>query len=109
MWNLMENSYAKQRIIQDISNDDLEIQVMGNIKSIEGNDLHLSDKTGELRVDIEQVDCSKFTKDDIVNVIGKIEIKTTGEKVLTASIIQDKSKINFNYYQKLYELKKELE
>jgi hypothetical protein len=31
-----------------------------------------------------------------------------GEKEVTAEIIQDKKNLNFEYYQKLYEIKKEL-
>ena len=32
-----------------------------------------------------------------------------GQKIVEADIIQDMTNLNFNYYQKLYELKLELE
>lgn len=104
----MENPYMKQKIINDIKTEDVQIQVTGYVKAIEGADeITLDDKTGELRVDISNVEFI-FQKGDLINVIGEISYNTKGEKTLEAKIIQDMKKLNFNYYKKLYELKKEL-
>lgn len=105
----MSFQYARQRIIKDISLDDERIQVTGYIKSrINDNQIILDDKTGEITVNLINVDDFKFKENDLINVIGEIEIQSSGEKVLNAEIVQDMNKLNFVYYQKLYRLKKEL-
>ena len=99
---------AIQRTIQDIKNSDIRIQITGYVKDIVENDyIILNDKTEEIKVDIQAVEYS-FQKNNLINVIGKLNIKLKGEKEVEAEIIQDKSNLNFEYYQKLYEIKKEL-
>jgi len=105
---IMESKFALQRTIIDIKNTDERIQVTGYIKKIEGERLILDDETGNLIVDISDVDF-QFKKDDLVNVFGDLEIKVSGEKNLKADIIQDMGNLNFNYYKQLYEMKKQLE
>ncbi len=104
----MEHSAAYQRIIRDIKNDDIRIQVTGYIKEIIDDQYFiLDDKTGTLKVIIGKLDfVSK--KNDLVNVIGDLNINMEGEKELEADIIQDMNKLNFEYYHKLYQIKKEL-
>jgi uncharacterized protein YdeI (BOF family) len=104
----MESKFALQRKIIDIKNTDERIQVTGYIKKIEGERLILDDETGNLIVDISDVDF-QFKKDDLVNVFGDLEIKVSGEKNLKANIIQDMGNLNFKYYKQLYEMKKQLE
>ncbi len=104
----MENQYAKQRIINDIKNDDLQIQVTGYVKKInEDNTILLNDESAQLKVDLKDVEFN-FNEEDLINVIGELRITTSGEKILDSLIIQDMNKLNFKYYRKLYELKKEL-
>jgi uncharacterized protein YdeI (BOF family) len=104
----MEYSAAYQRIIKDIKNDDIRIQITGYIREIINNEYFiLDDKTGTLKVIIGELDFS-FKKNDLVNVIGNLNIKMEGEKELEADIIQDMNKLNFEYYQKLYQIKKDL-
>jgi hypothetical protein len=67
----------------------------------------LNDKTEEIKVDIQAVEYP-FQKNNLINVIGKLNFKLEGEKEVEAEIIQDKSNLNFEYYLKLYEIKKEL-
>ncbi|UCD00894.1 MAG: hypothetical protein JSV23_08400 [Promethearchaeota archaeon] len=101
---------AKQRIIKDIAIDDDRIQVTGYIKSkINDNHIVLDDKTGEISVNIIGIDDFNFKENDLINVIGDLELQSSGEKLINADIIQDMNKLNFEYYRKLYELKKELE
>ena len=104
----MENQFAKQRIINDIQNEDLKIQITGYIKDIgDENSFVLDDKSGQIPVKLKDMEL-KFDEGDLINVIGELRIKTSGEKVIDAQIIQDMNKLNFKYYRKLYELKKGL-
>jgi len=104
----METKFAKQRIIEDIKNTDERVQLTGYIKKIEENFITLDDKSGQIQVNISDVDF-KFNINDLVNIIGNIELQSDGKYILQADIIQDMTKLNFKYYQKLYQLKKELE
>ena len=106
----MSDQYAKQRIVKDITNDDERIQVTGYIKNrINDNHIELNDKTGDVRVKIAELDNFNFNINDLVNVIGDLEIKSSGEKIINAEIIQDMNKLNFEYYQKIYQIKKEMD
>ena len=62
-------------------------------------------KTGEIKVNLKDVN---FNKDDLINIIGFLNINFDGEKEMEAEIIQDMTNLNFNYYQKIYEIKKTL-
>ena len=105
----MESQYAKQRIISDVKNEDVRIQITGYIKNIVDDQyIVLDDKTGQIKTNIEDVEYN-FKENDLINVIGNLIIITSGEKVLKADIIQEMNKLNFDYYQKLYKLKKDLE
>ncbi|MFX0080849.1 MAG: hypothetical protein ACFE94_03760 [Candidatus Hodarchaeota archaeon] len=98
---------AKQRTIKDIKKDDVRIQVTGYVKNIvEKEHIVLNDGSGQISVDIKNVDFG-YKKEDLVNVIGELVIKMDGGKTIVAEIIQDMNKLNFEYYLKLYELKKE--
>jgi len=103
----MSSQSAKQRTIKDIKNNDVRIQVTGFIKIlIEKEHLILDDKTGQINVDIKNLDF-RNKKNDLINVIGELVIRMDGGKTIVAEIIQDMNKLNFEYYLKLYELKKE--
>ena len=105
----MENQFAKQRIIKDIKNDDLRIQITGYVKELVTNDYFiLDDKTGEIKINFIESEF-EINNDVLVNVIGTLTINIEGQKIVEADIIQDMTNLNFNYYQKLYELKLELE
>lgn len=104
----MENQFAKKRIINDIQNEDLKIQVTGYVKEInEDKTIILDDKSGQITINLKDLEF-RYNKEDLINVIGELQIKTTGEKVINAQIIQDMNTLNFKYYRKLYELKKEV-
>lgn len=104
----MVRDAAIQRTIKDIKNSDIRIQITGYVKDIVENDyIILNDQTEEIKVDIQAVE-HPFQKNILINVIGKLNIKLEGEKEVEAEIIQDKSNLNFEYYLKLYEIKKEL-
>ena len=101
----MSNPYAKQRIIKDLVSDDNRIQVTGYVESrINNNQLILDDKTGKINVNITNIENFNFKDNDLINVIGDLK-----GKVINAEIVQDMNKLNFEYYQKLYQIKKELD
>lgn len=106
----MSEQYAKQRIVKDISNNDLRIQVTGYIRSqVDDDNIILDDKTGEVRVNKANIDNFKFKQNDLINVIGDLEFHSDGEKIINAEIVQDMNKLNFDYYQKIYQMRKELD
>jgi uncharacterized protein YdeI (BOF family) len=99
---------AIQRTIIDVKSTDNRVQITGYVKEIVENDyIILNDKTGDIKVDIKGVELP-FKENDLINVIGELNITMGGEKEIGAEIIQDKKSLNFEYYQKLYEIKKEL-
>jgi len=104
----MSREPAVQRIIQEIKSSDSRVQITGYIKDIVDSDhIILKDQSDDIKIDIRKVDFT-FLKDDLVNVIGELNINMEGEKEIEAEIIQDKKNLNFDYYLKLYEIKKEL-
>ena len=104
----MENQFAKQRTIKDIKNDDIKIQITGYVHNLVENDkFTLNDKTGQIEVNIKD-NTLDFEEGDLVNVIGEVIIATSGEKSIQAQFVQDMRTLNFSYYQKLYEIKKEI-
>lgn len=104
----MSREHAAQRIIQDIKSSDIRVQIIGFIKDLVDDDhIILKDKVNDIKIDIKKVDFP-FQKDDLINVIGELNINMAGEKEIEAEIIQDKKNLNFDYYLKLYEIKKEL-
>jgi len=97
-----------KRIIQDIKSTDSRVQIIGYIKDLIDDDhIILKDKSNDIKIDIKNVDFIN-QKEDLINVIGELNINVEGEKEIEAEIIQDKKNLNFDYYLKLYEIKKEL-
>jgi len=99
---------AIQRMIVDVKSTDNRVQITGYVKEMVENDhIILNDKTGAIKVNIKKVEVP-IKKKELINVIGELNITVEGEKEIDAEIIQDKNNLNFEYYQKLYEIKKEL-
>ena len=101
----MTLQYAKQRMIKDIKNEDERVQITGSVRDlVEEEHFVLNDDTGEIVADIKNIDFS-FKENDLINVIGDLVKEGNEIKMIKAEIIQDKNKLNFDYYKKLYELK----
>ena len=97
---------AKQKMIIDIKSDDERVQITGYVKNlVEEEQFVLDDNTGDIEVDITNIDFN-FKEEDLINVIGVIVKEGNEIKMIKAEIIQDKNQLNFEYYKKLYELKK---
>ncbi len=104
----MESKFARQSTIKDIKNDDFRLQIVGYVKNIVGDDeITLDDKTGEITVHIKDIEFN-FELEDMVKVLGDFVISPSGEKSIQAQLITGMNNLNFSYYQKLYELKKEI-
>ena len=105
---IMSREHAVQRIIQDVKSSDSRVQITGIIKEVVDDDhIILKDKSNDIKIDIKNVDFT-YQKDDLINVIGELNINMEGEKEIEAEIMRDKKNLNFDYYLKLYEIKKEL-
>jgi uncharacterized protein YdeI (BOF family) len=101
----MSSQFARQSTVKDVNDMDQRIQITGYVKNIvEDEYFILDDNTGEISVSIKSVDF-EFQENDLINVIGEI-VKEGDNRTLTAEIIQDMNKLNFEYYLKLYELRK---
>ena len=101
----MSSQFARQSTVKDVNDKDQRIQITGYVKNIVGDESFiLDDNTGEISVSIKSVDF-EFQENDLINVIGEI-VKEGDNRTLTAEIIQDMNKLNFEYYLKLYELRK---
>jgi len=105
----MSGQFARQSTIEDVKRDDNRVQITGYVKEIVENEYFLlNDKTGEIKVNIKEIDFNYKIK-DLINVFGDLVFSTNGEKSIEADIIQDMNNLNFNYYRKLYDLKKDQE
>ena len=100
---------AKRVMIKDLKEMEIgsQVQIIGFVKgNIEGN-IILDDRTGEITINIKKLKFP-FKKDDLVNVFAMVKPTMEGEKKLEAIFFQDMSNLNFDHFQKLYDLKKEL-
>ena len=101
----MSSQFARQSTVKDVNDKDQRIQITGYVKNIVGDESFiLDDNTGKINVSIKSVDF-EFHENDLINVIGEI-VKEGNNRTLKAEIIQDMNKLNFEYYLKLYELRK---
>lgn len=100
-------SPALQRIIGDLKSDDVRIQIIGYVKELISNsEFILKDNSGEIKVTFEKSDFP-IKKDLLINVIGELEINIEGENNLKANFIQNMNMLNYEYYEKIYHLKKD--
>jgi len=101
---------AKRVMIKDFEKMEIgsDIQIMGFVKgNIEEETIVLDDRTGEITINIKNVK-SPFKTGDLVNVFVNIKPTMDGEKKLEAIFFQDMTNLNFDHFQKLYDMKKEL-
>jgi len=103
----MSSQFARQSTVKDVNDTDQRIQITGYVKNIVGDEsFMLDDNTGKINISIKSVDF-KFQENDLINVIGEI-VKAGQKLTLVAEIIQDMNKLNFEYFLKLYELRKKI-
>ena len=66
----------------------------------------LDDTTGNIVINTGDIDFS-FNEGDLIKVIGDLQINLEGDKEIKAEIVNDMKGLNFDYYLRLYNLKKE--
>ena len=100
---------AKSVMIKDLEKMDIGslVQIMGFIKEKIDEYINIDDKTGEITINIKKLKFP-FKTGDIVNVFTKIKPTMDGEKQFEAVLFQDMSNLNFEHFEKLYDMKKEL-
>lgn len=101
---------AKRIMIKDLGKIEFGslVQITGFIKDrIEEEKFILDDHTGVITISINNLKFP-FKTGDLVNVFTKIKPTMDGEKIFEAIFFQDMSNLNFEHFQKLYEMKKEL-
>ncbi|MHA1192680.1 MAG: hypothetical protein ACTSP9_10340 [Promethearchaeota archaeon] len=101
---------AKHVMIKDLKKMEIgsQVQITGFVKgNIEEEKIILDDRTGEITINIKKLKFP-FKTDDLVNVFAMVKPTMEGEKKLEAIFFQDMSNLNFDHFQKLYDLKKEL-
>ena len=101
---------AKRLMIKDLEKMEFGslVQITGFIKSgIEEEKFILDDRTGKITISIKKLKFP-FKTGDIVNVFTKIKPTMDGEQKFEAIFFQDMSNLNFEHYQKLYDMNKEL-
>ncbi|MBY9005026.1 MAG: hypothetical protein KGD73_13700 [Candidatus Lokiarchaeota archaeon] len=100
---------AQRVMIKDLEKMDIGslVQIMGFVKEKIDEYINLDDKTGEITINIKKLKFP-FKKGELVNVFTKIKPTMDGEKQFEAVFFQDMSNLNFEHFQKLYDMKKEL-
>ena len=96
-------------MIKDLEKMDVgsQVQIIGFVKeTIEEENIILDDRTGEIEISIKNLKFP-FKTDDLVNVFAMVKPTMEGEKKLEAIFFQDMSNLNFEHFQKIYDMKKE--
>ncbi|MFX1519047.1 MAG: replication protein RepA [Promethearchaeota archaeon] len=93
---------ARIRSINEITDDDFRVRVIGTVVSIAPNERILDDGTGTINVVTDQnLEVGAF-----IRVIGRIFRKDDGTFELNAEIIQDMKELDTGLYNKVRELQK---
>ncbi|MHA1372808.1 MAG: hypothetical protein ACTSR7_00790 [Promethearchaeota archaeon] len=100
---------AKRVMIKDLKNMEIgsQVQIIGFVKGNIEENIILDDRTGEITINIKKLKFP-FKTDDLVNVFAIVKPTMEGEKKLEAIFFQDMSNLNFDHFQKLHDMKKEL-
>ncbi|MHA1106165.1 MAG: hypothetical protein ACTSPN_10680 [Promethearchaeota archaeon] len=96
-------------MIKDLKNMEIgsQVQIIGFVKGNIEENIILDDRTGEITINIKKLKFP-FKTDDLVNVFAIVKPTMEGEKKLEAIFFQDMSNLNFDHFQKLHDMKKEL-
>jgi len=105
--NKTNETYLK-RLISDIQLDDSAVQIVGYADSINASDeFYLDDKNG--RIHVRSIpDDSNIKEGKLYRVLGELSIGGDGVQFLSAHIIQNVEKMNFELFLKSMELLKKI-
>jgi len=97
-------TYIK-RLISDIQLDDSAVQIVGYADSINVSDeFYLDDKNGKIHVRSVPDEFSDIKEGNLYRVFGELSIGGDGTQYLSAHIIQNMEKLNFELFLKSMEL-----
>ena len=106
--NKTSETYLK-RLISDIQLDDSAVQIVGYADSINTSDeFYLDDKNGRIHVRSIPDEFSKVKEGNLYRVHGELSIGGDGTQYVSAHIIQNMEKLNFELFLKSMELSKKI-
>jgi hypothetical protein len=93
---------ARIRSVNEITDDDYRIRVIGTVVNISSDEQILDDGTGTINVITDQ----KLEVGALIRAIGRIFRKDDGSFELNAEIIQNMKGLDIELYNKVRELQK---
>ena len=93
-------SPARKRRVNEISDTDYRVRVIGTVVSVSSDEQILDDGTGTITVRTDQ----NLEMGKLIRVIGRIFRKDDGTFELNAEIIQDMNGLDIELYNKVREL-----
>ena len=101
-------TYIK-RLISDIQLDDSAVQIVGYADSINPSDeFYLDDKNGRIHVRSIPEEFNNTKEGNLYRVFGELSIGGDGIQYISAHIIQNLEKMNFELFLKSMELLKKI-
>lgn len=101
-------TYIK-RLLKDIQLDDSAIQVVGYAKSVNpSQEFYIDDKEGKIHVRDIPDEIENIQEGSLYRVFGELSIDGSGTQYISAHIVQDMEKLNFELYIKSMELVKKI-
>ena len=96
-------------MISDIQLDDSAVQIVGYADSINASDeFYLDDKNGKIHVRSIPAEFCNIKEGNLYRVFGELSIGGDGTQYISAHIIQDMEKMNFELFLKSMELLKKI-
>ena len=106
--NRTSETYIK-RLISDIQLDDSAVQIIGSAESINASDeFYLDDKNGRIHIRSIPDEFSQIKEGNFYRVLGELSIGGDGTQYISAHIIQNMEKLNFELFLKSMELSKKI-
>ena len=103
------NETYNKRLISDIQLEDSAVQIVGYADSINASDeFYLDDKNGKIHVRSVPDEFSDIKEGNLYRVFGELSIGGDGTQYLSAHIIQNMEKLNFELFLKSMELSKKI-
>jgi len=103
-----QETYLK-RLISDIQLDDSAVQIVGYADSINASDeFYLDDKNGKIHIRSVPDEFGKIKEGNLYRVFGELSIGGDGTQYISAHIIQNMEKMNFELFLKSMEMLKKI-
>ncbi len=92
-----------ERDISEIKEDDIRVRLLGTVVTQTGI-IMIDDGTGMIKINTEE----SLSNGDRVLVIGRVSIKTDGQKEIDAEIVKMVNEIDIDLYKEVKKLKKQI-